>query len=341
MNNDTFLVITSIAAASNLVLKQYAFECHNRKIPFIVIGDVSSPNDFKLEGCDFLSIDDQCALDFETARQSPLRHYARKNIGYLQAIAQGAKIIIETDDDNLPFTSFWQLRNAHFDAVSCAENADWLNVFPYFTDTTPIWPRGFAADQFQKPTPPLSIFPKKSAIFCPIQQNMSDLNPDVDAIYRLSLPLPVSMRPVGQLALGRGTWCPFNSQNTTWFEDAFPLLYLPAYCSFRMTDIWRSFVTQRICWENDWFVLFQGANGWQERNEHNLLKDLEDETIGYLNNGKIVKKLAKLDLKGGKQHIFNNMITCYEAFIDSKLIDKKELTLLSAWADDFHKIKLQ
>ncbi|MHC4265647.1 MAG: STELLO glycosyltransferase family protein, partial [Planctomycetota bacterium] len=68
----------------------------------------------------------------------------------------------------------------------------------------------------------------------------ADDNPDVDAVYRLTQRLPLTFRKDRRLALGNGSKCPFNSQNTTWFPDAYPLLYLPAYCSFRMTDIWRS-----------------------------------------------------------------------------------------------------
>src|ERR1039457_962260 len=66
---------------------------------------------------------------------------------------------------------------------------------------------------------------------CPIQQGLANEDPDVDAIYRLLLPLPISFRTDRRLALGRGTWCPFNSQNTAWFPAAYPLMYLPSYCS--------------------------------------------------------------------------------------------------------------
>ena len=73
-------------------------------------------------------------------------------------------------------------------------------------------------------------------------------------------------------------------------------MYLPAYCSFRMTDIWRSFIAQRIAWENDWYVLFHGPVMHQVRNAHNLLKDFEDEIAGYLNNARICHELESLDL---------------------------------------------
>ena len=36
-------------------------------------------------------------------------------------------------------------------------------------------------------------------------------------------------------------YSPFNSQNTIWFKEIFPLLYLPVSCSMRATDIIRGF----------------------------------------------------------------------------------------------------
>ncbi len=45
--------------------------------------------------------------------------------------------------------------------------------------------------------------------------HISNDNPDVDAMYRMSQPLPVSFETSSNIALGQGSYCPFNSQNTT------------------------------------------------------------------------------------------------------------------------------
>src|SRR3712207_7949160 len=42
-------------------------------------------------------------------------------------------------------------------------------------------------------------------IRCPIQQGLADENPDVDAIYRLALPLPQNFRSDRRVALGPGS----------------------------------------------------------------------------------------------------------------------------------------
>ena len=76
-------------------------------------------------------------------------------------------------------------------------------------------------------------------------------------------------------------------------------MYLPAYCSFRMTDIWRSFVAQRIASVNGWSVLFRAATVRQRRNPHDLLRDFRDEVPGYLANREICVALEALRLEPG------------------------------------------
>ncbi|MHC4758899.1 MAG: STELLO glycosyltransferase family protein, partial [Planctomycetota bacterium] len=286
-NDKTALVITSIARP-NIILKDIAKECANRGYRFIVIGDEDSPNDFHIDGCDFYSLEMQKQTGMQFALNCPTKHYSRKNIGYLLAIQNGVSIIIETDDDNFPLEEFWNPRHLK-QKVAVAENSEWLNVYKYFSDAN-IWPRGFPLEHLKKKVPYYESLNITEAN-CPIQQGLADDNPDVDAIYRLTLPLPQTFRKGRRLALVNGTTCPFNSQNTTWFPEAFPLLYLPSYCSFRMTDIWRSFIAQRIAHVNSWGILFHEPTMTQQRNVHNLLRDFEQEIPGYLYNTKIVESL--------------------------------------------------
>jgi hypothetical protein len=324
------VVVTSIAAP-NGVLRDLAKGCAENRHSFIVVGDISSPPDFHLEDCDYCDIQGQLATGFATAALLPTRHYARKNIGYLLAMQSRAEVIVETDDDNFPRDEFWKLRTRV--AVRPERTGGgWVNVYRYFTDAR-IWPRGLPLDALENPDGNLNLLPRRRTD-CPIQQGLADENPDVDAIYRLTLPLPIRFRSGESVALSRGAWCPFNSQNTTWFPSAYPLLYLPSYCSFRMTDIWRSFVAQRICWENEWSVLFHNATVWQERNVHNLMKDFADEVPGYLHNRAIAEKLDGLALVSGEHRLGENLLVCYEALIELGLIDKRELPLLTAWLSD-------
>ena len=326
----TALIVTSISAP-NAVLKSLAQGAAQHDVEFIVIGDEKSPRDFRLDGCRFYGMDEQRELDLAFAKKCPTRHYARKNIGYLLALRNGAATMIETDDDNFPEETFWSDRQRR-QSAALSKNAGHVNVYRYFSDAN-IWPRGLPLDKILTPPPPFELL-TKTDVDCPIQQGLANENPDVDAIYRLTLPLPQNFRRDRRVALGDGSWCPFNSQNTTWWRDAFPLLYLPAYCSFRMTDIWRSFVAQRIAWANGWSILFHEPTVWQERNEHNLMRDFTDEVPGYLHNAAICDALAALNLKPGVANLSQNLWICYEKLVERRWVGEQELELLDAWIAD-------
>jgi hypothetical protein len=377
--NATALVVTSIAADSHPILRELARGSTGGGTAggagwrFLVMGDTKSPATFALPGCEFMGVEQQIAWGdrhgLRYAKACPTRHYARKNIGYLEAIRGGAKTIVETDDDNIPLPatgdrgtgtgedSFYGSRDARKRArlVRSEATADakgnrvesWVNAYRYFVKQStlggagggepPIWPRGLALDWIFKGVPALGECPVQD-VMCPIQQGLADDNPDVDAIYRLCRALPFTFERGESVALGQGAWCPFNSQNTTWFPQAFALLYLPALCSFRMTDIWRSFVAQRVCWANGWSVLFHRATVRQERNDHNLMRDFEDEISGYTKNDRIASTLAALDLPAGEQHVGSNLRRCYEALISKGFLPQDEIVLVDAWLHDLGKV---
>jgi hypothetical protein len=330
MSEKVALVVTSISGP-NRVLSALAEGCREHSQQFVVIGDEASPKEFRLEGCDFYGLSEQHETGFRFARLCPVRHYARKNLGYLIAIRAGASVLVETDDDNIPREEFWGERRRRL-SVPSAVGAGWVNVYRYFSEAN-IWPRGLPLERVRSTVPDFESLPFED-IDCPIQQGLADENPDVDAIYRLVQELPQSFRRDRRVALTRGSWCPFNSQNTTWWADAFPLTYLPAYCSFRMTDIWRSFVAQRICWEQGWGVLFHEPTVWQERNEHSLLRDFRDEVPGYLHNAAICEALDALKLAPGVERLGENLLACYERLVEMSLVGREELPLLAAWLED-------
>ena len=335
MGTDKALVITTISAPNKVMRKLSAGAIKNG-YNFIIAGDTKSPENFFLEGVQFLSIKDQIDSGFSYALKCPTRHYCRKNIGYLTAIREGAKIIVETDDDNFPRAEFFAQRRRHIKVRTIFRNG-WVNIYRYFSDAN-IWPRGFPLDEINHELLSLDKFPIIE-VDCPIQQGLADENPDVDAIYRLLMPLPHNFTTAKSIALGNETWCPFNSQNTTWWADTFPLLYLPAYCSFRMTDIWRSFVAQRIAWENNWSVVFHEPTVWQERNEHNLMQDFNDEIPGYLYNRRIGEALGKISLTPGEEAIPDNLRKCYEMMVEMEFVVRKELSLLDSWLTDLEQLR--
>lgn len=302
----------------------------------LVIGDAKGPAAFDIPPAEFFSLEAQRRLPFALARQLPAGHYSRKNLGYLLAVSRGAACIYETDDDNRP-SAQWRPRTLTTAARSVPPRP-WMNVYRAFTEHH-IWPRGFPLEALSgSANARLDLTDSELCVTAPIQQGLADGAPDVDAIWRLALEAEIVFTPGPSLYLPPGTWCPFNSQTTWWWPAAYPLLYLPSHCSFRMTDIWRSFVAQRCLWELGYGLVFHGPEVIQERNTHNLLGDFQDEVPGYLGNGRLTRRLVELTLTPGAGAVCDNLIHCYEALIQSGFLPRTELPLVTTWAEDLTRL---
>ena len=254
------------------------------------------------------------------------------------AIKSGAAVLIETDDDNVPLPHFWDQRQERL-LTRRVSQSGWCNVYRYFSNAR-IWPRGFPLEEITRSFSQALNDTTSQNADCLIQQGLADANPDVDAVYRLTSPLPLHFDEQAPVSLKAGSWCPFNSQNTTFFAPVFPLMYLPSGCTFRMTDIWRSFVAQRCLWEMDSELAFTSATMHQERNEHDLLRDFEDEIPGYLLNQKIRLVLENLSLRSGRSFdvVSSNLQQCYEGLVNANLLPGHELELVNAWLEDLRSL---
>ncbi len=336
MSDNISLVVTSIASPSLPSLQNIAEQCLQQHTTFIVIGDEMSPNNFQLDGCNFYSLEQQQGLSLSYPKSCPTRNYSRKNIGYLIAANQGSTVIIETDDDNIPDPEFWKLRQRKVIAP-LIQKRDWVNIYQYFSEHT-IWPRGLPLHKVQDQNPLLENL-STVTLDSPIQQGLVNDDPDVDAIYRLTSQLPIRFKKNILIALGKNTWCPFNSQNTWWWQDAFPLMYLPSTSKMRLTDIWRGLVAQRVAWEYGWTICFYSPTAHQVRNEHNLQDDLNQELDGLFYNDEIRKAFDSLTLSNDFRDIYNNVYACYQQLVKMRLLEHIELELLRLWLNNLKKIQ--
>jgi hypothetical protein len=326
-NKSHYVVVTSINPP-NSCMRSLAEGANKNNWGFIVVGDEKSPTNFLIENCKFISLNYQKESDFKLGKLLPAGHYSRKNIGYLLSIKNGANVIIDTDDDNMPEESFWHPRDDEI-TVSTVSAHKWVNILSAFTDEY-IWPRGLPLEFIAEGNVRV-LEPKKSKTKCCIQQGLVNGDPDVDAIYRLILNKKVFFKKIMPIALESYQRCPFNSQNTTWFSEAWPFLYLPSYCSFRMTDIWRSFIAQSYLLRNDYSISFNSPTVFQDRNPHNYMKDFEDEVVGYIHNNRIMKIIDSIPASK-TPHSF--MISAYESLIDNGFIKEAEMDLIRAWHSD-------
>ncbi len=329
-------VVTTIQQPTACVLRLADIVFRHDGI-LVVVGDKKGPPSYNLKNARFLSIVDQQGIFSDFVGLLPRNTYARKNVGFLYAMSLGAECLYETDDDNYPLTD-WSVRRRIVEKAflpHACESGGWVNVFRYFTSEN-IWPRGLPLDEIES-VPRLCDSLK--AVNAPIQQGLVNGNPDTDAIWRLTQGREFCFSRVESIFLPPGFWCPFNTQSTWFWSTAYPLMYIPSHCSFRMCDIWRSFVAQRCLWAMGEGVCFHSSEVCQERNPHDLMEDFRQELEGFLYNRKIVEILEGLSLAAHPDESGDNLILCYEALVRNKFFPVQELELARAWVREVRRLK--
>ena len=263
---------------------------------------------------------------------APYNHYARKNLGYMEAIRNKADLIYDTDDDNIP-NKEWGLRFKETKAMKTIGEG-WFNVYRPMNQGL-LWPRGFPLSKLNQGT----MVGTKEPVVSSIQQGLSDGEPDLDAIHRLIFGKQYQFIYDRSIYLDKNTWCPFNSQSTWWFPDAYPLMYLPVNCSMRATDIYRGLIAQRCLWSINQGVTFHSPSEvFQDRNEHDLMKDFADEVHVYLNVEKIAQILGGLTLG---ENLTHNLLSCYRALLKGGIFPPDEIDSVKAWINDYNSIAIK
>lgn len=323
----THVVITSIFAPTEAVAKI----ANMADYQLVVAGDKKSPANWQVEGVHYLSVADQEAQGFSLSTKLPFNHYGRKMMGYLHAIQAGASVIVDTDDDNIPYDG-WVF--PAFEGAFAASPADkgFVNIYKNFTSHH-IWPRGYPLDLILDDAHNL----KESDLIevnakIGMWQGLADSDPDVDAIYRLIDNTEVFFDKRSPIVLAEGTLCPFNSQNTAVRQELFPLLYLPAYVTFRFTDILRGLVAQPIMWAHGYRLGFTEATVLQVRNPHDYMKDFESEIPCYLHPNHVIAAVTRaID---NSNTVSENLRRAYAELAKENIVTAQEIELLDLWLAD-------
>lgn len=321
------IIITSIAPPTEAVRRFSEY----KDWQLIVVGDRKSPEEWSYKRTVFLSIDDQERLGYNVTRQLPYDHYCRKMVGYIHAARMGAEIIVDTDDDNHPKDtwSFPSFIGEHFVTRS---DLGFVNIYRSFTGMN-IWPRGFPLKRINDESTRIDANDlTRTQVDVGIWQGLADGDPDVDAIYRLVDNTACIFNERDPLVLSRGTFCPFNSQNTAFRKEFFPLLYLPTTVSFRFTDILRGLVAQPLLHLFGSHLGFLNATVVQERNVHDYLMDFESEIPCYLFAEKVIEIVSGCIDEA--QDLNDNLCTAYGALCDEGIVQKVELDVLKAFLED-------
>lgn len=323
----TALVITTIYYPTKAIIGY----SRQSDIELLIIGDKKTPDDWSVHNAFFCSIEQQINLGFSICAHLPFNHYSRKNIGYILAKNRGAEKIFDTDDDNVPYSDFF---TPLFDGIyPFVKNRNgFINIYSHYTDQN-IWPRGLPLNLINDQAVNITkdeLSERNANIG--IWQGLADGDPDVDAIYRLTDNAGCVFNKNGNIALPVGTVSPFNSQNTIFRKELFPLLYIPTTVTMRFSDILRGLVAQPIMWLYGYNLGIMEATVYQERNIHNYFNDFVDEIPCYINCGKIVG-IVKEHIKPSFS-ITDNLQIAYEDLYKNEIVRKSELNVVKYWVED-------
>lgn len=325
-------VITSILAPTEAVA---SFERASEVDEVIVIGDRKSPPAYSLGRVRFISVADQVTLGWRVLDSLPYNHYCRKIVGYLEAARGGADVIYESDDDNLVIQGrrcdIWR-ETSEREIGPDSDGLRFVNVYRHFTDQF-IWPRGLPLNEIRLEGSVCDVArPSGNGERIGVWQGLAQGDPDVDAIYRLTVGRDCTFRDEPPVTLARGVACPFNSQNTAFLRELLPLMYLPAFVTFRYTDILRSLVAQPILWAMGYRLCFVSASVFQLRNAHDLMRDFESEVPMYLTTRRAIELVA--DAVGSSRSIADNLSSAYAALEQGGIVEARECRLLELWLAD-------
>ena len=306
-----------------ILLRRYAenasFHGHTN-LDFIVIGDRKSPAE-TADFCRTIPHYPCLYLDIR-AQQKYLERFpalwthlkfdsiSRRNVGMLLAYENGADVAITIDDDNFVMSQdFVQLHGAAGtvrEVPMYSSTSGWFNVCEFLESDHGVrfYHRGYPqkmrwaeAGQF--------VACSRGARRVAVNAGFWLDNPDIDALTRMERQPVVrgfnSQWPGGNIALSPGTWSPFNSQNTAVMREALPAYWLSPYAG-RYDDIWASYVLTRIAEHRGDVVCYGEPMVRQERNPHDLWKDLDAERNGMLMTDDFCAALRAIPLAGSTYH---------------------------------------
>lgn len=268
----------------------------------IVAGDLNSPPALKnyIEDLGGTYLSDEQQDDWQSSSIVGWRSIQRRNFAILEAIRWGADFIVTVDDDNAPLNEhFIQTmlnklsgkRSTHRDACPHTNDVGYYNPGSQCAPATVA--RGLPYDIDRDAANKAG----RCGCYCTIGvvAGLWVGDPDIDAMERM-VNAPWIQSCVNDTTV-RDLYAPLNSQSTGWVRDLAPLMAVLPYVG-RMDDIWGGYIAQKVMYQLGYGISY----GWplvrQDRNDHDLTKDLEKEIIGYRYSGQLCRDLDLMSIEG-------------------------------------------
>jgi hypothetical protein len=233
----------------------------------------------------------------------------RRSIGMMMAWENGADIIITIDDDNFvmpqDFIGLHRCAGSVREVTAYASTSGWFNVCSFLEVDHGVrfYHRGYP--QKQRWIEDLHFVTSyRSQRRIAVNAGFWLDDPDIDSFTRIDRqPVVRGLKTPweGNFALQPGTWSPFNSQNTALMRDVVPAYFLSPYDG-RYDDIWASYIINRIAEHFGHVICFGTPLVRQQRNVHDIWKDLDAERNGVKMTDDFCEALRSIGLRGSTYH---------------------------------------
>lgn len=339
------IVTTTINAMPNMT---EWVACMGHDDVMIIAGDRRSPHDdirrmieeiggMRNRKIVYLHPDDQ--VNWVSSAAIGWNSIQRRNIATLHALTYAPDFIVTIDDDNYPSSPDMidEIEHELYRFVSCATSSAsrWWN--PGSLCIPPVTHRGFPMSQRNKSMilETIDLEQCRNGVFAALWLG----DPDVDAIERIAVD-PIVVDTDNNVTLAPRTWAPFNSQSTAYRAELTPLMYCMPFVG-RMDDIWASYVARVVMDHVGALVTYGSPTVRQDRNAHDLMRDLENELIGYRHTDELCAFLRDIRLPVGETDVLELYAQVLYALEhrDFPFIDTRTLRGMSAWIIDLHDVR--
>lgn len=335
-----WLISTTINVPRVLAL----YRAFGPEVEIIVAGDLKTPHEESRTllnplNVRYLDPKDQEKLGYASSEVIGWNSVQRRNIALLEALRAKPDIIVTVDDDNIPIASdyfehFTRILSAPFNGLCVSTATNWFDIGELLHPIAPH--RGFPVQRRRKDQD--ATFAAKIGAKVGIAAGLWLGDPDTDAMTRI-VERPnitqVSEALRAGLLIAPGCFTPFNSQNTAYSAEIAPLMAMWISVG-RYDDIWASYFAERVMMETGHHVHFGPPFVWQQRNTHDLLRDLEQEALGDRYTEAFVQDLLAADL--GKGSVPEMMRRAFEAVMNKDYVPPQMRQLVPAWCGDIERV---
>jgi hypothetical protein len=330
---ETAIVITTIN--KNTVVERLAKQ-KEKQFKLYVIGDCKTP-----KGVPQINIKEQRKWLRDHPKLNSVIPYntdARRNIGYLMALENGADIVISLDDDNYP-TITSEFVSQHESSIGSVNGLEvrvdvgnsWFNYMHllYNSSGIKIYPRGFP---YHARTREYVTLTHKCWRKVAINQGLWIDSPDVDGMTNLISPSKITyVTELGKgFVLSKNTWSPINSQNTAVSKKAmYCYMFMPNFKRFG--DIVQGYLARKCIDAMGESVRYGTPIVNHKRTKHDYFKDMIAEHQEIIAVENLTRKLRTLNLTS------KTYADCYNE-LASKIEIKPIAKCMRIWVDEIEKI---